>query len=35
MSDICEAPSAVRNAKDEEIDPQLKSKSKSNRYAYL
>lgn len=35
MSDICEAPSAARNSKDEEIEIKPKSKSKSNLFNYL
>lgn len=30
MSDICEAPSALRNDKDIQDDPRSKTKSKSN-----
>ncbi len=33
MSDICEAPSAVRNEKDLQLDPKSKAKSKSNLYS--
>lgn len=35
MSDICEAPSAVRNEKDLHVDPKSKPKSKSNLIFYL